>query len=467
MKTYILIAMICLFGCKRDVADSVSFPPINRARLLITLERSGCFGSCPVYKLTITGHGRAVFESRADPSVFAAMQPSTAPPQSGVLIPGRHEVQIAPSTIDALIDQFRRARFFSLKDEYRAQVTDRSTVVLSIDTGNGRKRVLDYVGEKVGMPPAVGELEKAVDIAANTGRWISGGEGLIAWLKATGFDFHSQRAARILLMGVSDAADETLTELVKRGVPLETAIAEPSHRLAPTRTEPAGVVAIEAAIRFGRVPLFQLLAQKGWLSRLGRDRAGQAFADRGANCSIPMLEAYLAAGLPINASTAGDPETYETGRSALGMMASNTYCGYDSARQHAMVKALLARGANPNHEDARGDTPLFGADLETAKMLLAHGADASHRNHEGEIPIFGTGRPELDLLISHGADPKAKDKHGRSALLSSFEDEIAMRLLEAGADPRGTREDGRSLRVMATQNKMVRTLAWLDARQIP
>lgn len=467
MKAYILAAALCLLGCKQDDSDSASFPAIDHKDLLITLERSGCYGSCPAYKLTIAGDGRVVFESRAQSGNVTSMRPSTAPPEGGVLVPGRHEVRVAPSTIDALIDRFRRAQFFSLKDQYRAQVTDSPTVVLSIDTGHGRKRVLDYVGEEAGMPASVSELEDAVDAAANTGRWVKGSKGLIAWLAATGFDFHSPQAARILLTGVNDAADETLTDLVKRGAPLDEMVSEPFSRRGPPRTEPVGVIAIEAAIRSGRAPLFQLLAQRGWLSHLGRDRAGQAFAERGASCSLPMLEAYLAAGLPIDAASAGDPLDYETGRSALGMMASDTFCDYDPARQHAMVEALLERGANPNHEDAAGETPMFGADLETAKMLLAHGADVSHRNHEGETPIFGADMPKLDLLISHGADPRAKDKHGRSALLSSFKDEVAMRLLEAGADPRGTREDGRSLRVIGTRNHMKRTLAWLDARQIP
>lgn len=456
-----------LLGCERHGDVSHPFPTVDRSRLTISLQRSACFGACPNYTVTISGNGRAVFETDPESVDDLAELHRRHSPNSGVLVPGRHVVQIAPSAIDTLLDQFRRANFFSLKNEYRAAVTDSPTYVLTIDTGHGRKQVIDYVGERAQMPASVTTLEKAVDNAAGTSRWVDGGEGLVAWLEATGFDFSSLAATQILLAGVDQAADETLIELVRRGTPLAHTVSEPSIMRGTWQAEPAGVIAIEGAIRHGRAPLFRLLEQKGWLARLGRVRAGQAFADLGARCSIPMLKAYLSAGLQIDASKSGDVGDYETGRSALGMLTSNTYCDYDSQRQHAMVAALLAHGANPNHEDARGETPLFGADVDTAKMLLAHGADPNHRNDEGETPIFGTGKAELDLLIAHGADPTAKDHQGRSAVLSAFKDDTVMRLLEAGADPRGTREDGRTLRVIATQNHLTQTLKWLDSRHLP
>ncbi len=58
-----------------------------------------------------------------------------------------------------------------------------------------------------------------------------------------------------------------------------------------------------------------------------------------------------------------------------------------AARDHASMRLLLARGADPNARQQGGVTPLHGAasrgDVELAELLLAHGADAGARTDDG------------------------------------------------------------------------------------
>jgi ankyrin repeat protein len=90
-----------------------------------------------------------------------------------------------------------------------------------------------------------------------------------------------------------------------------------------------------------------------------------------------MLAAYVDAGVPVNlTNTNGD---------TLVMLAS--YYGHESA-----VAALIARGADVNRHNNRGQTPLAGAvfknDTTTIELLLRADADP----HAGSPSALETAR---------------------------------------------------------------------------
>ena len=129
----------------------------DRKALLITLERTVCYGTCPAYVLRIHGDGRVEFDG-----------------QRFVGATGRQAASISVASVDALVEEFRKADFFSLNGEYRYSVTDNPACVVSISVGGQKKQVIDYVGERAGMPADVTRLEEAIDKAADSERWIKG-----------------------------------------------------------------------------------------------------------------------------------------------------------------------------------------------------------------------------------------------------------------------------------------------------
>ena len=68
----------------------------------------------------------------------------------------------------------RRVGLANMMRAIRASVTDNPTYVLSIAIDGHKKQVVDYVGQWVGMPAAIVELEDDVDALAHTERWIKG-----------------------------------------------------------------------------------------------------------------------------------------------------------------------------------------------------------------------------------------------------------------------------------------------------
>ena len=86
----------------------VTFPEIkDRNNLRITLNRSGCFGICPIYNVEIHGDGTVIYDG-----------------QRFAVFTGRPTNHIPQPAARALFEQFRRADYFWSFDFYRAQVTD-------------------------------------------------------------------------------------------------------------------------------------------------------------------------------------------------------------------------------------------------------------------------------------------------------------------------------------------------------
>jgi hypothetical protein len=97
-----------------------------------------------------------------------------------VAVKGRREAKISQATLEKLVQHFRDADYFSLKDRYAAMVTDNPYYSTSIAFDGRSKGVEDYVGESVGMPKALSALEDEIDKVAGTDRWVYGN-----WIKGT------------------------------------------------------------------------------------------------------------------------------------------------------------------------------------------------------------------------------------------------------------------------------------------
>jgi hypothetical protein len=223
------------------------------------------------------------------------------------------------------------------------------------------------------MPKVVTELERAVDKVAGTDRWVRGNAGLIAWLEGQRFDFHSPEAAQLAVRVANGWADEAVVlALIDHGALLDAEVSIDRPELVKA---PAGVSLMGSAIERGQVTLFNKLVADGWLDRLGKEQAAQLFAQSAAGCSRALVDVVADAGIGID--TPAPLETFKLqGRTALANLALTYVCGKREADRVATARRLLARGANPNHRDSLGHTPLFGVvNPDLVDLLLAHGAE--------------------------------------------------------------------------------------------
>lgn len=162
LSTFAVLILLVAFA-PAEAAGYGEDPPTNAIQdwstLHITLSRSMCFGACPSYKVDIAGDGTVTWTGERNVAVI-----------------GTRTATIPKEDVAALYEAFVKADFMTLKDSYRAPITDLPEYRVGIRFDGHEKTVLDYMGQGAGMPAAVSDLEKLIDKTAGTEKWIKAAE---------------------------------------------------------------------------------------------------------------------------------------------------------------------------------------------------------------------------------------------------------------------------------------------------
>ena len=129
------------------------------AQTMITLERTACFGACPVYSLTIHGDGTVEYDGRQH-----------------VKVTGTQTAQLTTGQVKELVDAFTNADYFDLQDEYTAPISDIPSVITSFAQDGKSKTIKNYGGcmsdSPVKAPQVLCELEIKIDEVTNSAQWV-------------------------------------------------------------------------------------------------------------------------------------------------------------------------------------------------------------------------------------------------------------------------------------------------------
>lgn len=174
------IASVWLFHqySQSQMAKSeITAEPKIPADTLITLQRTGCYGSCPSYTLTVAADGTVVFNATA---YWAGEGKSSRLKQSGIIMS-----KVSQEQVSQLISEFERAGYFSLGDSYTSNddclggvATDLPSAYTSIQVNGRRKAIshnygcVDKGGGFVFYPRQLIKLEKRIDEIVNTEQWM-------------------------------------------------------------------------------------------------------------------------------------------------------------------------------------------------------------------------------------------------------------------------------------------------------
>lgn len=126
------------------------------SKIVITIKREVCFGSCPVYSAQIYEDGTVVYVGEAF-----------------VKVEGERRHRITEDRVRELIKAFERINYFSLKDRYAVDengqsVTDQPTTTTSISLNGKYKKVVDYYC----APKELVALEDLIDKLAGLYEYI-------------------------------------------------------------------------------------------------------------------------------------------------------------------------------------------------------------------------------------------------------------------------------------------------------
>ncbi len=408
------------------------FPAIDYDHLKIELTRSACFGSCPDYKVTIDGAGNVMFSTREEPADPVAGIHRRFSPGRGVLIEGVHRAKVDRAALDALIGKFRTARFFGLKKDYFYPVTDNPTQIIRFASGKNDLTVTDYVGVAAGMPPEAKMLEKAIDDAAGTARWVKGNGETLAALRAEGFDPVGNQAADLAVAAVAQGGDPLVLDLIAAGLPLDRVYTPERKGMVAA---PLGAILLLRAVEQGRPRVAQALIDRGWAAKVGRDALQAAFVSGAGGCDIGVVRALVAEGIdPRHVSPEASADNFAAPTALAAALGDSWRCEELGAERFDYLRGLVALGVNAEAGGSYGKTLFYGVKSPTA----------------------------VEMLLAAGVRADVKGKDGLSPAFDSWTDEIVLRLLDAGADPSG-KKDGKTLRQIAAEHQMAGTLSWLDA----
>jgi hypothetical protein len=146
----------------RTAASSAVQQPgeVAVAASAVSLERTPCFGGCPVYTISVSATGRVTFERRAH-----------------VRRLGTFSAEIPKRQVDALLVELERAGYFGFASRYAVSevacgryVTDLPSAISSATVG-GRTKRIEHDHGCGSAPGALQVLEQRIDEVLGSGRW--------------------------------------------------------------------------------------------------------------------------------------------------------------------------------------------------------------------------------------------------------------------------------------------------------
>ena len=414
VSVVLAIGLVAVAWAATRVYQRFHFPQIRDWKSVrITLERTGCFGTCPSYRLEVHGDGTVRYMGT-----------------DFVAITGEHSDRISEVAVRQLVDAFRAVRYFSLNDRYEARMTDNPTYKTSIAFDNVSKSVVDYVGGKVGMPSAVSKLEQTIDRLAGSQKWVSGNAETVPSLAKEGWDFNAADAAhRSMLINIAQYGDaHAVRDLLSAGAPVESygpALIQAAGRGdgemvrmllesgAGAKDRDEKSKALEAASYTGVLGPVRLLLAFGADARYA-SKDGFTPLMTAARTGVPEVVAELLKHHPnVNARD-------DEGKTALMYVGTLALPDTPPGQNRGDVVLLLVRaGADVNAADRQGYTALMEAcwQVEVSRALIENGAHVNARNRKGWTALVNCNSPEIiRFLLASGADPAVRDERGKTAL---------------------------------------------------
>jgi Domain of unknown function (DUF6438)/Ankyrin repeats (3 copies) len=169
----LVLAVLLVAGC-----HSLAHPK-DRRSVSVTLKRTACYGTCPVYSVVIHANGLVEYLGELN-----------------VGIPGQQTGRIPPEKLLDLLRDFEGIHFFDLQDKYSEACTDQPTAVISILVDGKTKEVSNYFGgcegAKSGPQVDLARLAEQIDNAAGSGRWVKCDFDCVQRLIQTGFNVNAQ-----------------------------------------------------------------------------------------------------------------------------------------------------------------------------------------------------------------------------------------------------------------------------------
>jgi hypothetical protein len=200
---------VSVYPPEKWAKTKIPFPEIHDWNSLrITFKKAKmCDGGCLAYSVEIQGDGSITFHG----GPYA-------------LITGGHHATISKDAVINLVNEFRQADYFSLKNRYAEDgMSDRTGITTSIEFDGNRKQVFDYVGLSAGLPDVVKTLEAAINQTSGTAKWLKETDETWPSLVAENWNFgaRTEENCTLLTSVVNKGSSELRQNFIANGAPTD------------------------------------------------------------------------------------------------------------------------------------------------------------------------------------------------------------------------------------------------------
>lgn len=166
MRVPLALTAAALLGCSpgspapAEAPAPASVTPEADVMPAVSLERTPCFGTCPVYRVTVSKSGAVRFTGKHH-----------------VAHKGEATATIPAARVDSLLKELDAGGYFGFADLYVMDApacgqyaTDSPTVITSVSQG-GRSKTIRHDYGCFAAPAELARLERLIDDVAGTDRW--------------------------------------------------------------------------------------------------------------------------------------------------------------------------------------------------------------------------------------------------------------------------------------------------------
>lgn len=153
MRSLLTLLPVLLFGCQ--TSPGVKKEEVAPPGVLVSLQRTPCYGACPVYVVEVLTDGTARFKGERHVKVTEPV-----------------EAKLEPAALQKLEARFEQTAFAQWGHFTKPTMSDAPTVVLTFKGHTVRH----YRGDDQ-APPELTQLEDDVDALIGTDRWVKGTGG--------------------------------------------------------------------------------------------------------------------------------------------------------------------------------------------------------------------------------------------------------------------------------------------------
>ena len=138
MRSYLLIIFIIILSSCKTTSNQIFN---DQKKIIISLEKTACFGTCPILKIEIYNNGAIVYNGIKKVKKI-----------------GTYNLEIQKKEIQKILLKAKEIDFYNLEKEYTERISDLPTTYIMI---NG-KLIKDYFGAPKKLKDLENQIEKKI-----------------------------------------------------------------------------------------------------------------------------------------------------------------------------------------------------------------------------------------------------------------------------------------------------------------